>query len=132
MSLRLPASRGRKVQVDTSLAIVNIVLLLIFYFLLAGQDPKFATQLELATTSTLSPDTLPSPVLEVVGPEDWRLDGRPILPEALPAALAAMPAGPLHLLLDRNAPATLLVSLMRRPELASHELRLVTVKGLGE
>ena len=60
MSLRLPASRGRKVQVDTSLAIVNIVLLLIFYFLLAGQDPKFATQLELATTSTLSPGATPS------------------------------------------------------------------------
>ena len=130
MSLRLPASRGRKVQVDTSLAIVNIVLLLIFYFLLAGQDPKFATQLELATTSTLSPDTLPSPVLEVVGPEDWRLDGRPILPEALPGGLAAS-SGPLHLLLDRNAPAGLLVGLMRRPELAGRELRLVTVKGLG-
>ena len=83
-----------------------------------------------AMTSTLSPDTLPSPVLEVVGPEDWRLDGRPILPEALPGALAAS-SGPLHLLLDRNAPAGLLVGLMRRPELAGRELRLVTVKGLG-
>ena len=40
MSLRLPISRGRRVQVDTSLAIVNIVLLLIFYFLLVGQDPS--------------------------------------------------------------------------------------------
>ena len=130
MSLRLPISRGRRIQVDTSLAIVNIVLLLIFYFLLAGQDPKFETRLELATTTALKPDTLPSPVLEVLGPEDWRLDGRPILPEALPGALAAS-AGPLHLLLDRNAPAGLLVGLMRRPELAGRELRLVTVKGLG-
>ena len=131
MSLRLPASRGRKVQVDTSLAIVNIVLLLIFYFLLAGQDPKFETGLELSTTASLRPDSLPSPVLEVLGPEEWRLDGRPILPEALPGALAGS-AGPLHLLLDRNAPAGLLVGLMRRPELAGHDLRLVTVKGMGE
>ncbi|RCW87046.1 ExbD/TolR family protein [Paracoccus lutimaris] len=130
MSMRLPTSRGRKVQVDTSLAIVNIVLLLIFYFLLAGQDSKVRTQLELATTTTLSPDTLPSPVLEVLGPEDWRLNGQPIRPEALPGALAASP-GPVHLLLDRNAPAGLLVGLMRRPELAGHELRLVTIKGLG-
>ena len=131
MSLNLPTGRGRRVQVDTSLAIVNIVLLLIFYFLLVGQDPKFETGLKLATTTTLRPDSLPSPVLEVLGPEDWRLDGRPILPEALPGALASS-AAPLHLLLDRNAPAGLLVGLMRRPELAGHELRLVTVKGLGE
>lgn len=131
MSMRLPIGRGRRVQVDTSLAIVNIVLLLIFYFLLAGQDPKFATGLELATTTTLHPDKLPSPVLEVIGPDDWRLDGRPILPEALPGALADS-AGPLHLLLDRDAPAGLLVGLMRRPELAGHELRLVTIKGMGE
>ena len=130
MHLRLPATAGRKVQVDTSLAIVNIVLLLIFYFLLAGQSAQPQTQLRLSTTSTLSPDNLPSPVLEVIGPEDWRLDGQPILPEALPGALAAVD-GPVHLLLDRDAPAGLLVGLIRRPELAGHELRLVTIKGPG-
>lgn len=38
---------------------------------------------------------------------------------------------PSDLLLDRDAPAGLLVGLIRRPELAGHELRLVTIKGPG-
>lgn len=131
MSMNLPPLRqGRHVQVDTSLAIVNIVLLLIFYFLIAGQNPAPDTDLELAGTTELSPENLPSPVLEVLGPEEWRLDGRPIRPEMLPGALAASGA-PVHLLIDRNAPAGLLVGLMRRPELAGHDIRLVTIKGFA-
>ena len=66
-------------------------------------------------------------MLEVVGPEDWRLDGRPILPEALPGALAAS-SGPLHLLLDRSAPAGLLVGLAFRVSL----LRRAGVVSLGD
>lgn len=132
MSLNLPALRdGRHVQVDTSLAIVNIVLLLIFYFLIAGQDPKVETALDLSSTTALSPDSLPSPVLEVLGPEEWRLDGMPIRPEMLPGALAEA-AGPVHLLMDRNAPAGLLVGMMRRPELTGHDIRLVTIKGFAQ
>ncbi|MFC3529850.1 ExbD/TolR family protein [Paracoccus mangrovi] len=129
MSLRLPPLRqGRHIQVDTSLAIVNIVLLLIFYFLIVGGNPALETPLELASTTELAPEDLPSPVLEVHGPEDWRLDGRPIQPEMLPAALADM-TGSVHLVMDRTAPAALLVGLMRRPELAGHDIRLVTIKG---
>lgn len=132
MSLNLPVLRhGRHVQADTSLAIVNIVLLLIFYFLIAGQDPKVETGLDLASTTALSPESLPSPVLEVLGPEEWRLDGTPIQPEMLPGALADA-SGPVHLLMDRTVPAGLLVGLMRRPELAGHEIRLVTIKGFAQ
>ncbi|SFA51993.1 biopolymer transport protein ExbD [Paracoccus halophilus] len=130
MSLRLTSIRSHRAHVDTPLAIVNIVLLLIFYFLLAGQDPRVSSALNLATTSALAPDGLPSPLLEVSGPEDWRLDGTAIRPEMLPGALAES-SGPLHLLLDRDAPAGLLVGLLRRPELAGHEIRLVTMRGGG-
>lgn len=130
MSMNLPSRDGRRVQVDPSLAIVNIVLLLIFYFLLAGQERPIETPLDLATTTTLSPESLPSPMLELHGPEDWLLDGAPIRPEMLPAALAQA-QGPVHLLMDRNAPSGLLVSVLRRPELAGHEIRLVTMKDVG-
>lgn len=131
MSMNLPPLRqGRHVQVDTSLAIVNIVLLLIFYFLIAGQNPAPDTGLELSSTTEISPGNLPSPVLEVLGPEEWRLDGRSIRPEMLPGALADS-AAPVHLLIDRNASAGLLVGLMRRPELAGHDIRLVTIKGFA-
>lgn len=127
MSLDLPSRRDRRIQVDSSLAIVNIVLLLIFYFLLAGQAPQVQTPLNLSSTATLSAEDLPSPVLEIRGPQDWRLDGTPIQPEMLPAALTAAP-GPVHLLMDRAAPSSLLMQILRRPELADHDILLVTLK----
>lgn len=127
MSLHLPSRRDRRVQVDSALSIVNIVLLLIFYFLLTGQAPRVETPLQLARTAALSAEELPSPVLEIRGPQDWLLDGAAIGPEMLPAALASSP-GPVHLLIDRAAPSSLLMAVLRRPELADHDLRLVTLK----
>lgn len=127
MSLNLPSRMGRRVQADSSLAIVNIVLLLIFYFLLAGQAPGVRTTLDLSSTATLSVENLPAPVLEIRGAQDWRLDGAAIRPEMLPAALADAP-GPVHLLMDRAAPSSLLMQVLRRPELADHDIRLVTLK----
>ncbi|QFQ88765.1 biopolymer transporter ExbD [Paracoccus kondratievae] len=129
MSLHLPAP-GKRPRIDASLAIVNIVLLLIFFFLLSGQEPQIRTPLDLSTTTTLAAEDLPSPVLEIRGPEDWLLDSAPIRPEMLPAALASAP-GPVHVLMDRAAPAGLLVAVLRRPELAGHELRLVTLRNGG-
>lgn len=134
MSLNLPSrSHGRR-QIDTSLAIVNIVLLLIFFFLIGGQDRRLQTPLHLATTRALPAQALPSPVLELRGPEDWVLDGQPITPEMAPAALAAVMGPqpgrlPVHLVMDRAAPARALMAALRRTELAGHDLRLVTQKG---
>ena len=130
MSLHLPSRRERRVHVDSSLSIVNIVLLLIFYFLLAGQAPRVETPLELARSTTLSAEDLPSPVLEIRGPQDWLLDGAAIRPEMLPAALASAP-GPVHLLMDRAAPSSLLMQVLRRPELADQDIRLVTQKDVA-
>src|SRR5690606_24447675 len=87
MSLRLPRRRV-PARLDPALAIVNIVLLLIFFFLGAGQSTQPPGDLQLAQTQLLPPGTLPSPVLELHGAERWLLDGQPILPDLLPAALA--------------------------------------------
>lgn len=124
MSLNLPR-RPLPARLDPALAIVNIVLLLIFFFLSAGQSTRPIGDLQLARTQQLPPGTLPSPVLELRGAERWLLDGQPILPELLAAALAPHD-GPLHVMIDRQAPASLLLELLRRPELEGHDIRLVT------
>jgi biopolymer transport protein ExbD len=111
---------------DTSLFIVNIVLLLILFFLATGQlmnAPPSAV--ELAETSELPVESLPKPLL-VVGEEGLELDGTPIPTEGLAQALEG--ATRLHVLIARDRPASDLVTLLSRPEFADLELRLVTVR----
>ena len=62
---------------------------------------------------------------------NWLLDGEPVSPELLPAALPGGPGQVLHLMIDRNAPAQLLVGALQNPVLAEYELRLVTLNDRG-
>lgn len=127
MSLNLPARRMR-MRIDPAYSIVNIVLLLIFFFLLAGQETRITSELQLAQTTALPAGQLPPPVLEIISDTEWRLDGQTLRPELLAAALPEGDA-PLHLLIDRGAPSAQLLSILRRPELADRQIRLVTVRG---
>ena len=124
MSLRLPV-RPRRMHIDPAYAIVNLVLLLIFFFMVSGQETRLTTQVELAETQALPPGKLPPPLLEIISDNDWRLDGQPIRPELLAAALPASDI-PVHLLIDRSAPAELLLAILRRPELTDRQIRFVT------
>lgn len=130
MGVSLPPRR-QGARIDVSLAIVNIVLLLIFFFLLTGQiaaDDRIEG-LELAETSDLPLDQLPRPIL-IIGPQgEWLLDGQEVAPDLLAVALDAMPQPlTLNLLLDRAAPATTLGSLLSHPALRDRDLQLVTLK----
>lgn len=129
MSLRLPPARPRA-QMDVSLAIVNLVLLLIFFFLISGRmDMPAGRAVDVAHTQDLPLDQLPKPVLVVPQDGEWQLDGIPVSPELLAVALDAWsPDLPLHLVLDRGAPAETLAGLLARPELASRTVRLVTIR----
>ncbi|RNF34458.1 ExbD/TolR family protein [Paracoccus methylarcula] len=127
MSLRLPARHHDRLRIDTSLAIVNIVLLLIFFFLVAGQETRTPRDIRLAQTSQIAPSTLPSPILEIRSAKEWFLDGEAVSPELLPAALSGSD-GILHLVIDKEAEASLLISALGHPELASREVRLVTLR----
>ena len=123
----------KPIALDVSLAIVNIVLLLIFFFLATGQllNPP-AADVELAETSELPLDQLPSPVLVVVSDGSWELDGEPVAPDLLELALEPLERPlTLHILINREAPATSLIAVMNRPELAEAELRLVTLRTAG-
>jgi biopolymer transport protein ExbD len=109
---------------------VNIVLLLILFFLATGQilnTPN--TSVELSETSELPVESLPKPLL-VVGDGGLELDGVAIPAEGLAQALEG--ATRLHVLIARDRPASDLVGLLSRPEFANLELRLVTVRTRGE
>lgn len=111
---------------DTSLFIVNIVLLLILFFLATGRLMNAPpSSVDLAETSELPVESLPKPLL-VVGEEGLELDGVAIPTEGLAQALEG--ATRLHVLIARDRPASDLVTLLSRPEFADLELRLVTVR----
>ncbi|RJE87900.1 ExbD/TolR family protein [Paracoccus onubensis] len=127
MSLQLPARSSERLRIDTSLAIVNIVLLLIFFFLVAGQETRPPHDISLARTSQLAPSNLPSPLLQIRSEEDWLLDGQPILPDLLAAALSESDEV-LHLVIDKEADANLLIKVLDHPELVNRDVRLVTLR----
>lgn len=125
-----PLPRPKKpIQLDVSLAIVNIVLLLIFFFLATGRllNPV-GPDLELSQTSELPLDQLPSPILVIGSDGTWQLNGTDLAPDLLDVALQNLPQPVvLHLLINREASANTLISVMNRPELSEAEIRLVTL-----
>lgn len=132
MTRPLPRPRPSR-PLDVSLAIVNIVLLLIFFFLVTGRllNPVSA-DLDLSETSELPLDLLPSPILVVAENGDWFLDGAPVVPDLLPLALEDLPQPVvLHLMINRAAPSTVLIGLLNRAELRETEIRLVTLHRRG-
>lgn len=131
-----PLPRPKKAtQLDVSLAIVNIVLLLIFFFLATGRllNPV-GPDLELAETSELPLEQLPSPILVVASDGSWTLDGEDLPSDFLDIALQNLPQPvTLHVLVNRRAPANALIGILNRPELVDTEVRLVTLhKRVGQ
>lgn len=121
----------KKVRVDTSLSIVNIVLLLILFFLATGQLMNAPSHgVDLSRTTDLEIKNLPAPVL-VVGPGGTvAVDGEPVTPQELAAALEGQDK--VFVLIARDAPAVELLDVLARPELAAAEVQLVTVHESGE
>lgn len=110
------------------MATVNIVLLLVLFFLIAGSMVQTGEdEVTLAETHELPLDRLPRPLLAVDAAGGWALDGVPVAPDDLAATLAADPPATLYVLADRDLPADQLLSLVQRPELAAVALQLVTL-----
>jgi len=121
-----PAPRFRP---DFSLATVNIVLLLLLYFLVAG-DPAAETERAIVPPSTrnLPLEGLPRPLLVARPGGALELDGVAV---TLPAVMDRIAAGTLprvHLLVSREHPARALLDLAARLAGAGAELRLVTLR----
>ncbi|MDO5622833.1 MAG: biopolymer transporter ExbD [Paracoccus sp. (in: a-proteobacteria)] len=127
MSLNLPPRPARP-RAEAALAIINIVLLLVFFFLLSGQNRPVPAGIILPETVALPAGTLPPLTLELHGGGEWRIEGQAIAPELLGAALPPGDA-PVHLATDRDLPAGELMQALRSPELAGRQIRLVTQRG---
>lgn len=122
----LPAPR-RSVKPDASLAILNIVLLLIMAFLATGglTNASSDQQVDMPETMDLLIEQVPRPALVVLEGGGLLLDGQPILSEAIANALAGETV--LHVVIDRSAPASQLLDLLERPELSRFDILLVTI-----
>ncbi|MCQ0969169.1 biopolymer transporter ExbD (plasmid) [Paracoccus sp. TK19116] len=130
MSVVLPRRR-RSPRIDVSIAIVNIVLLLIFFFLVTGQvtADERVEGVALPKTSALPLDQLPRPILIVESGGGLLLNGEPVAADLLGVALDALPQPvTLHLLIDRTAPADGLVALLNHPALDDRAVKLVTLR----
>ncbi|MGJ8603738.1 MAG: ExbD/TolR family protein [Marivita sp.] len=122
---RLPAPRVRH-PIDSSLAIVNIVLLLIFFFLTTGSLLNSRSiEVALPETTRLPLDLLPQPLLTVSADGGMTLDGDPIDSGTLAAALIDSPR--VNVLTDQGLSATFLLETLAAENLVAVEVRLVTL-----
>lgn len=115
-------------QPDFSLAIVNIVLLLVFFFLITGSlVQQGETEVDLAETSDLPLERLPRPLLLIDAGGAMALDGVAVTEDTLAETLAPDRPEALYLLADSGLQADRLLSLTARPDLAGISMRLVTL-----
>ena len=122
---RIPPARPR-LKIDSSLAIVNIVLLLIFFFLTTGSlSSSQQVVVTLPDTSTLPLDLLPKPLLTVDTDGELTLDGAAISRGDLASALGDNPT--LHVLADKSGNAGELLDILADENLIAVQVRLVTV-----
>lgn len=135
----LPDGGRQKSKADFSLATVNIVLLLVFFFLITGtlvETDELAV--DLAQTEDLPLDRLPRPLLLMKPDGTWSLDGLEVTPATLLLAVnesferLGATERVLHLLPDRTLAADQLISVLRRSDLADVEIKLVTLRVRAE
>lgn len=124
---RVLPRKKETVQPDVSLAIVNIVLLLILFFLATGAltNASLPTLVQVSETTDLPIDQLPRPVLTVLPVGGLLLDDEVILIEQLEQILRDETV--VHILIDRDAPATELLDVLSQPGMDRLDIRLVTI-----
>jgi len=125
MQSRLP-QRRKGAQFDSSLAIINIVLLLIFFFITTGSLMSSRTvEVSLPETTRLPLDLLPEPLLIIQADGAMLLDGQVVERGALAAALIDSPT--VHVLTDREMTAGTLLTILDEEALIAVEVQLVTL-----
>ncbi|MDD7971949.1 hypothetical protein [Roseinatronobacter alkalisoli] len=115
---------------DFSLSTVNIVLLLVLFFLIVGAPADQAErQVDLPITRELPLDALPRPLLLVEsGTGSLVLDGIVLSRGALEQAVAQGGLDRLHLLVARDHPAQAVLDLTAGLSAAGAEVVLVTLR----
>lgn len=125
--------RRKREGLDFSFAAINIVLLLLFYFIVTGtvSNPnEYSFQAPVTTDLPLT--RLPRPLLAIDQTGTRRLDGVEVTQDRLAAALVDLrkamqdPSRPLHILAARDGPATELLEAAQLASAAGFDVRVVT------
>jgi biopolymer transport protein ExbD len=127
---RLQAQDNRKLP-DFALAQVNIVLLLVLFFLVVGTIVETSEQaVKLPETTDLPLERLPRPLLLIDGSDTWQLDGEPMTPIETVTYLIENPENlrQVNLLVAQDLPADALFDVLRRLEDTGLGVALVTIK----
>jgi biopolymer transport protein ExbD len=124
---------ARRFRPEFSLAMVNVVLLLLLYFLVAG-DPAEQTERAIMPPSTrdLPLEGLPRPLLSLLPEGALVLDGVPVTRAALLARVAAGDLPRLHILTSRSHPARALLALTGDLAAAGAEAKLITLRNRAD
>ena len=126
----IPRPRARRCP-DFSLATINIVFLLLLFFLIAGSVvQKAETTVDIPLATKLPVENLPRPLL-VVSYDALFLDGRPITQETLATQATEslkVRGGFINILAERDQPATRLLDVLDILSGAGLPARIVTVK----
>lgn len=116
---------------DFGLAQVNIVLLLVLFFLVVGTIVETSEQaVKLPETTDLPLERLPRPLLLIDGSDTWRLDGEAMTPIETVTYLIENPENlrQVNLLVAQDLPADALIDVLRRLEDTGLGVALVTIK----
>lgn len=124
----------RRSRPDFSIAVINIVFLLLLFYLATGSLMKPAEMTaDTPVTHDLPLELLPRPLLLVSADRSLFLDGVPVgfaeLAEAVRAATAE--AGVLNVLADRAMPAREFLDVLARLDAGGVAMRIVTLHAKG-
>ena len=133
MSIGLLLPRKPRQRMDFALPTINVIFLLMLYFLVAGTLAEHdELSIEPPQTTPLPSERLPRPLLLVTDDGRLLLDGLPLeqpdLAARAPAALADTGAAELNLLVPAGMAAEPFLALLARLDAAGVPVRLVTVE----
>ncbi len=129
------ASRKTTLTADFSLAIINVVFLLLFFFILTGSVvQRSEMEVRAPFTKNLPLERLPRPLIVISQDSELFLDGLPIKEDDLIFKISNRPDQPntaikkLNILADGALSANLFLSLVERLRKTGLPIKIVTVR----
>ena len=128
-AMRVLLPLRQRPRLDFALPTINVIFLLILYFVAAGSlvDPNEATVLPPEADAAIEA-RLPRPLLALTSEGGMRLNGAEVAPEALVEAAQATEAATMTILVAANYPAQQLAGVIATLADAGLGVQLVTLR----